>query len=138
MNNTKLPSSLDDTTELKKLILENPDAPLIIFAGEEAWSDNYCYEQVDAPKENEDELKCLLDFLDQNNLPKVELPQWHDLKKNPDDLPKNLEYVLTKKNKSISIMFYSTATKRWYQSSGTLSWSRDMIDKWAKLPKDEG
>lgn len=33
-----------DCTELKKLILENPEAPLLIFSGEEAWSGEYSYE----------------------------------------------------------------------------------------------
>lgn len=45
MNNTNLPCSIDDTTELRKLIIENPDLPLIVFAGEEAWSGDYCYSQ---------------------------------------------------------------------------------------------
>lgn len=39
MNNTKLPVSLEDTTELRKLIKENPDLPLLFFAGEDAYSD---------------------------------------------------------------------------------------------------
>ena len=33
MSNTKLPVSLEDTTELRKLIIENPDLPLLIFCG---------------------------------------------------------------------------------------------------------
>lgn len=37
-----------DCTDLKKLIVENPEAPLLIFAGEEAWSGYYGYESVDA------------------------------------------------------------------------------------------
>lgn len=41
MNNTKLPVSLEDTTELRKLIIENPNLPLLIFCGEEANSGNY-------------------------------------------------------------------------------------------------
>ena len=44
MNNTKLPVSLEDTTELRKLIIENPNLPLLIFCGEEANSGNYPYE----------------------------------------------------------------------------------------------
>lgn len=48
MDNTKLNCSMNDTTELKKLILENPDFPLLIFCGEEAWSGEYPYEQADA------------------------------------------------------------------------------------------
>lgn len=31
MNNTKLPVSLEDTTELRKLIIDNPDLPLLFF-----------------------------------------------------------------------------------------------------------
>ena len=37
-----------DCTDLKKLIVENPEAPLLIFAGEEAWSGEYAYESVNA------------------------------------------------------------------------------------------
>ena len=48
MNNTNLPFSLDDTTELRKLIIENPDLPHIVFAGEEAWSGEWGYEFTDA------------------------------------------------------------------------------------------
>ena len=33
MNNTRLPVSLEDTTELRKLIMENPDFPLLFFCG---------------------------------------------------------------------------------------------------------
>ena len=39
--------SLKDCTELKQLILENPDLPLIAFAGEEAWQGEYGYNQAD-------------------------------------------------------------------------------------------
>lgn len=46
MNNTSLPCSLDDTTELRKLILENPDLPLVVFAGEDAWDGECCYTQA--------------------------------------------------------------------------------------------
>lgn len=44
MNNTKLPVSLEDTAELRKLIIENPDLPLLIFCGEEAYSGEFSYE----------------------------------------------------------------------------------------------
>ena len=36
-----------DCKELKELIISNPEAPLLIFAGEEANSGEYCYESVD-------------------------------------------------------------------------------------------
>ena len=48
MNKTKLNCSLNDTTKLRNLILENPDLPLLIFCGEDSWHDEYPYEQADA------------------------------------------------------------------------------------------
>ena len=33
-----------DCKQLKELILSNPEAPLLIFCGEEAWQGEYCYE----------------------------------------------------------------------------------------------
>lgn len=50
IDNSKFDFSLNDATKLRKLILENPDLPLLIFAGEESWSDNFPYEQVDASR----------------------------------------------------------------------------------------
>lgn len=50
IDNSKFDFSLNDTTELRNLILENPDLPLLIFAGEDAWSDNYPYEQTNASR----------------------------------------------------------------------------------------
>lgn len=37
-----------DCKDLKELIISNPEAPLLIFAGEEANSREYSYESVDA------------------------------------------------------------------------------------------
>lgn len=48
INNKKFDLSLNDTAELRKLIIENPDLPLLIFAGEESWIGEWCYNQVDA------------------------------------------------------------------------------------------
>lgn len=47
MNNTSLNCSLNDTTKLRNLIVENPELPLLIFCGEESWHDEYPYEQAD-------------------------------------------------------------------------------------------
>lgn len=44
--NLKQHCSLQDTTNLRNLILENPDLPLLIFVGEEAYSGEYGYEAV--------------------------------------------------------------------------------------------
>lgn len=40
--------SQTDCTTLKKLIVENPEAPLLIFAGEEANSGEYQYESTNS------------------------------------------------------------------------------------------
>ena len=49
MNNTQLPVSLEDTTELRKLIIGNPDLPLLFFCGEEAYyDDGYPYSMASA------------------------------------------------------------------------------------------
>lgn len=48
--------SLKDTTILRNLILENPELPLIIFCGEEAWNGEYRYCQADASKGEIEEL----------------------------------------------------------------------------------
>lgn len=42
--------SLSNTNELRKIILENPELPLLIFAGEEAWSGEYGYESTEVRK----------------------------------------------------------------------------------------
>lgn len=39
MNNTNLSVSLEDTIELRKLIIDNPDLPLIVFCGDDSWHD---------------------------------------------------------------------------------------------------
>ena len=57
MNNTKLPVSLEDTTELRKLIIENPDFPLLFFAGDDAYvDDGYQYTMVYASNASIQEL----------------------------------------------------------------------------------
>ena len=50
IDNSKFNLSLNDTSNLRKLILENPDLPLLIFAGEESWCGEWAYNQVDASK----------------------------------------------------------------------------------------
>lgn len=62
MNNTKLECSLNDTTNLKNLIVENPDLPLIIFAGEESNRGEYAYEQVDASQGEIKEITLYKDY----------------------------------------------------------------------------
>ena len=38
--------TLKDCVELKKMILEHPDLPLLIFCGEDAWCDEFQYTQA--------------------------------------------------------------------------------------------
>ena len=40
--------SLKDTAKLRKLILENPELPVLIFVGEKAYQGEYSYNQADA------------------------------------------------------------------------------------------
>lgn len=44
--NVKTNCSLKDTTILRKLILENPDLPLLVFVGEDSWSGETQYTQA--------------------------------------------------------------------------------------------
>lgn len=62
INNDSFDLSLKDTTELKKLILENPDLPLLVFAGEESWQGEYSYNQVDARIHGVQELTLYNDY----------------------------------------------------------------------------
>lgn len=56
MNTTKLKCSLDDTSELRQLILENPELPLIVFCGEESYIGEYYYNMACVGKTEIDEL----------------------------------------------------------------------------------
>ena len=47
-NMGELSCSLNDTTVLRNLILENPELPILVFVGEEAWDGDYAYCQADA------------------------------------------------------------------------------------------
>ena len=48
IDNTQFHCSLNDTSNLRQLIIENPDLPLIIFCGEESWIGEWHYNQADA------------------------------------------------------------------------------------------
>ncbi|MCM1234160.1 MAG: hypothetical protein NC489_28995 [Ruminococcus flavefaciens] len=56
MNNISLSCSLNDTTKLRNLILENPQLPLLIFCGEEVNDGDYPYEQAYVKSEEIKEL----------------------------------------------------------------------------------
>lgn len=50
IDNTKFNLSLNNTSHLRQLILDNPDLPLLIFCGEESWCGEWAYSQADASK----------------------------------------------------------------------------------------
>lgn len=44
---SKIEISLENTNELRKLMLNNPELPLLIFAGSEAYNDEFAYSMAD-------------------------------------------------------------------------------------------
>ena len=44
---SKIETSLENTKKLRELILNNPDLPLLIFVGEEAYNDEFAYSMAD-------------------------------------------------------------------------------------------
>jgi hypothetical protein len=50
IDNTKFNLSLNNTSHLRQLIIDNPDLPLLIFCGEESWCGEWAYSQADASK----------------------------------------------------------------------------------------
>lgn len=68
MNKTNLNCSLNDTTILRNLILENPELPVLIFCGKDSWHDEYPYKQADASRWEIKELTLYNDYwLDEDN-----------------------------------------------------------------------
>lgn len=84
MNNTKLNCSLNDTTILRNLILENPELPVLIFCGEEAWDGEHYYSQADVGKAGIEELTLYKDMW-------VDKEDYRD--KLTDDLSDNEDYI---------------------------------------------
>ena len=58
-----LHTSLKDTTELRKLIIDNPQLPLLIFANEDANDGDYAYMQADVSSVSIQELGLYNDEL---------------------------------------------------------------------------
>lgn len=84
MNNAKLNCSLNDTTILRNLILENPELPVLIFCGEGVWNGEYSYNQADASKGEIEELTLYKDMW-------VDKEDYRD--KLTDDLSDNEDYI---------------------------------------------
>lgn len=62
MSKTNLPVSLKDTKELRKVILENPDLPLLIFCGEFVNTGDYPYMSATNVRVEIDELTLYKDI----------------------------------------------------------------------------
>lgn len=56
MNKTDLQCSLNDTSKLRELILDNPDLPLLVFSGENAYQGCFSYEMAPVSGVSIDEL----------------------------------------------------------------------------------
>lgn len=55
-------TSLESTKELRQLIIDNPNLPLVIFAGEYAWTDRFLYELTEAHGVAIKSLCCYKDY----------------------------------------------------------------------------
>ena len=74
---TRKDCSLSDTTVLRNLILENPELPVLIFCGEDAWNGEWAYTQATASRGEIEELTLYVD-------------QWMDRDEYEDTLSENL------------------------------------------------
>lgn len=82
----ELSCSLNDTTILRKLILENPELPLLIFVGEEAYCPDYSYTMAFSSGGEIQELSLYNDEM------------WMDYDDYKDKLTDDLEYEEEYKN----------------------------------------
>lgn len=71
--------SIKDCTELRNLIIKNPELPLILFVGEEAWNGEYDYSQAECSKAKIKELTLYNDM-------------WMDRDEYEDTLSDNLAF----------------------------------------------
>ena len=82
IDNSKFDFSLNDTSNLRQLILENPDLPLLVFCGEDSWNDNYFYEMAIASKGSVETLTlyndCWMDEGDYEDRLRDDLCDWEE------------------------------------------------------------
>lgn len=68
IDNTQFDFSMNDTSELRKLIMANPELPLLFFVGEDAWFGDWQYNQTNAGKPRIEELTIYNDkWLDRDD-----------------------------------------------------------------------
>lgn len=61
MDDIRALCTLSDTKGLRRLIVENPDLPLLVFCGEDSWSGEYQYETANAATARIEELTLYKD-----------------------------------------------------------------------------
>lgn len=59
---SKIGTSLENTNKLKELIVNNPELPLLIFVGEEAYTDEFSYNMAEVNFVGIEELTVYKDF----------------------------------------------------------------------------
>lgn len=62
MDNTKIAVSLENCKELRNTIINNPELPLVIFAGEDTWKGEHSYSFVEDVRVEIDELAKYGDY----------------------------------------------------------------------------
>lgn len=68
MEKTNLPMSLKDTKELRQMILNNPDLPILIFCGEDVNNGDYSYMSSEDVRVEIKELTLYADkWIDEND-----------------------------------------------------------------------
>lgn len=97
--------SIKDTTDLRKLIIENPELPILMFCGEEAWNGEHAYTQATSSKGNierltlygelwlteddyKDRLEC--DLCDDEEYREMTDEEWHKM---IEEKVKNTEFI---------------------------------------------
>lgn len=84
---SKKDCSLSDTTILRNLIIENPELPLLIFCGEDAWNGEWRYTQAYTNRGEIEELTLYCD-------------RWVDREEYEEELSNDLAYEEEYKNLS--------------------------------------
>ena len=107
----KIDVSLKGTKELRQLIIDNPDLPLVIFAGEESWHDQYSYEMTYAHGVCIEELTsykdyCLTkeDYEDMLTGDLADMEEYQDL--SDDEFNKTIDGMVSKAEFTKCIVIY--------------------------------
>ncbi len=107
MNNTKIGTSLDDTKELRKTILENPELPLVIFAGEESWSGEYSYNLAELSSVHIEELTYDGEhYVEKEDFKDQQYDKYNDSYDTEEELEKYVESIMNNQEFVRAIVIY--------------------------------